>query len=72
MCDVLFIVDVVLIHFSTLFESEKITKFCSEFIFSMISGVSPIAIASTVKVDAVLAILNFHVIPLGSHGSVVC
>jgi hypothetical protein len=63
MCGVFFIVDVLLIHFGTLSESEKVTKFCSESIFSMISGVPPIASASAVKVDAILAILNFHLIP---------
>jgi hypothetical protein len=63
MRDVLFIVNVLLISFSTLSESEKITKFCSEIIFPMISGVSPIASASAEEVDAILAILNFQLIP---------
>jgi hypothetical protein len=43
MFDVLFIVDVLLIPFRPLSESEKITKFCSESIFSTISSVSPTA-----------------------------
>jgi hypothetical protein len=55
MCDVLFIVDVLLISFSTLSESEKIAEFCSESIFSMISSVSPFASSSAVKVDSTLA-----------------
>jgi hypothetical protein len=63
MCDVLFIVDVLLIPFSKLSESEKITKFCCESIFSTISSVSPSANASVVKVDAILDILNFQQIP---------
>jgi hypothetical protein len=63
MCDVLFIVEDLLIPFSTLAESENITKFCSESIFSTISGVSPFASASAVKVGTILAILNFQQIP---------
>jgi hypothetical protein len=63
MCDVLFIVDVLLIPFRTLSESEKITTFCFESIFSTMSSVSPIASASAVKVDAILAILNSQPIP---------
>jgi hypothetical protein len=51
----LFIVDVLQIPFTTLSESEKITKFCSEFIFSLISSVSQNASVSVVKVDAILA-----------------
>jgi hypothetical protein len=43
MCNVLFIVDVLLIRFSALSESKENTKFCSESVFSMISSVSPIA-----------------------------
>jgi hypothetical protein len=54
----LFIVDVLLIPFSTLSESEKIAKFCFESILSIIISVSPIAIASAVKVDAILAIMK--------------
>jgi hypothetical protein len=67
MCDVLFIVDVVLIPFSTLSGSEKITKLSSESIFSMISSVSPVATAFAVKVDAILANLNFQLIPSLTH-----
>jgi hypothetical protein len=63
MCDVLLIVEELLIPFITLSESEKITKFCSKSIFSMISSVSPIASASALKVDAILAILTFQLIP---------
>jgi hypothetical protein len=48
---------------NTLSESEKMTKFCSESIFSMISSDSPIACAFAVKVDAILDILNFQLIP---------
>jgi hypothetical protein len=69
MCDVLFIVDVLLIPFSTLSGSMTITKFCFQSILSMISSVSPIASAFVVSEDAILAILNFHLIP--SCGSVV-
>jgi hypothetical protein len=63
MCDVLFIVDVLLIPFSTLSESEKVTKFCSEIIFSIISSVLPNASDAAVNVDAILAILNIKLIP---------
>jgi hypothetical protein len=59
MCDVLFIVEELLITCNTLAESEKITKFCSEFMFSMIYNVSLISNASGVIVDAVFHILNF-------------
>jgi hypothetical protein len=52
-----------LIPFSTLSESEKITKLCSESIFFFkISNYSLIASASAVNVDAILAIHNFHLI----------
>jgi hypothetical protein len=54
MCDVLLIVEELLIPFNTLAESEKIVKLCSKSIFSMISSVSPIASASAVNVDAIL------------------
>jgi predicted component of viral defense system (DUF524 family) len=53
MCDVLFILKELLIPFNTLGESEKIMKFCSKSIFSMISIVSPIVSASAVNVDAI-------------------
>jgi hypothetical protein len=53
MFDVLFIVDVLLIPFSTLSESKKIIKFCSVPIFSTISSVSSIASGSGVNVDAI-------------------
>jgi hypothetical protein len=59
MCDVLFIVDVLLIPFSMLSESEKIKNVCFESILSTISNISPIASAFAVKVDAILTILNF-------------
>jgi hypothetical protein len=59
MCDVVLIVDELLIPFNTLAESEKIMKFCSEYIFSIISSVSPIACASAMNVDAILAIVKF-------------
>lgn len=62
MCDLLFIVDALLIPFSTLSESEKMTKFCSESTFWMIFSVTLIANASAVKVDAIVAILNFQLI----------
>jgi hypothetical protein len=48
MCDVLLILDVLLIRFSTLSECEKIMKFCSESIFSVISSVTPLASVSRV------------------------
>jgi hypothetical protein len=48
---------------NTLAESEKIMKFCSESILSMISSVSPIDKAFVVNVDAMLAILNFLLRP---------
>jgi hypothetical protein len=63
MCDMLFIVDVLQIPFIKLSESEKITKVCSEFIFSLISTVSPIDSASVVKVDAILADLSYPEFP---------
>jgi hypothetical protein len=59
MCDVLLIVEELLIPFNALAESEKIMTFCSEYIFSTISNVLPIASLSAVDVDAILAILNF-------------
>jgi hypothetical protein len=60
---VLFTVAVLLlIPFSTLSESQKITKFYSEYIFCTIYSVSPIASASAVNVDAILAIPNFQLI----------
>jgi hypothetical protein len=62
MCDVLLIVEELLIPFNTLAESEEIMKFCSESIFSIISSVSAIASASAVNVDAILDILNFLLI----------
>jgi hypothetical protein len=58
MCDVLFIVQALLMPCNTLAESEKIMKFCSESILSMVSCVPPIANASAMNVDAILAILN--------------
>jgi hypothetical protein len=63
MCDMLFTVDVSLIPFSMFSESKKITKFCSESIFSIISSVSPIDSASAMNVDAILALLYFQLIP---------
>jgi hypothetical protein len=48
---------------NTLAESEKIMKFCSESILSMISSVSPIVNASAVNVDAILDILNVQLRP---------
>jgi hypothetical protein len=54
----LFIVEVLLIPFSALSETEKIKKFSSESISSMISSVSSIA-----GVSAVNVILNFQLIP---------
>jgi hypothetical protein len=64
MCHVLFIVEELLIPFNTLAESEKTTKFApSHFFFFIISRVSPIGSASTVNVDAILAILNFLLRP---------
>jgi Zn-dependent protease len=59
MCDVLPIVQQLLIPFNTLDGSGKIMKFFYESIFSMISSVLPIATASVVNVGAILAILNF-------------
>jgi hypothetical protein len=60
---VLFIVDVLLIPHNMLSKSEKLMKFCSESIFTMISSVSSIASGSAVNLDASLAILNFQLIP---------
>jgi hypothetical protein len=53
MCDVLFIVQELLMPCNTLAESEKIMTFCSESILSMMYSVSPIAGASAVNVDAI-------------------
>jgi hypothetical protein len=52
-----------LIPYNTLSEFKKLMKFCSGSIFTMISSVSPITSVSTVNVDAILAILNFQLIP---------
>jgi hypothetical protein len=59
----LFNVYLLRIPFGTLSEPEEITKFCSKSIFSMIFSVSPVASVSAMKVDAILAILNFQLIP---------
>jgi hypothetical protein len=47
---------------NTFSESRKITKFCYESDFSIISSVSLIVSASAVNVDAILSIINFQLI----------
>jgi hypothetical protein len=55
----MFIVQELIMPCNTLAKSQKIMLFFSESILSMISSVLPIASASTVNVDAILAILNY-------------